>query len=232
VYIYLSNEEEAPLDVFFDDLQITHQLGPVVQANDYYPFGMTFNSYQRENSTANNFLYNGKELQSELDLGWLDYGARMYDASLSRFMTIDPKTEIYNNWSPYVYAGNDPIRYEDLNGEGPWDKVKGILAAFLDNATGGLFNIRGSMAPKNPTSQQASDFNQGLDMGDVSSMLIGGAMLDGGSAAAAGGAAVLLGTAGTTAPVSGTVAAAGAAIAIEGTIMAAGGVTNFASQKG
>jgi hypothetical protein len=40
---------------------------------------LTFNSYRRENTATNNYSYNGKELQDELDLGWMDYGARIYD---------------------------------------------------------------------------------------------------------------------------------------------------------
>ena len=51
VYIYLSNENDEVVDVFFDDLTITHQLGPVIQQDDYYAFGLMFNSYRRENST-------------------------------------------------------------------------------------------------------------------------------------------------------------------------------------
>jgi len=54
-------------------LRIANELlGPSL---DYYPFGLTCNSYQRENSVKQNYQYNGKELQDELDLGWLDYGA-------------------------------------------------------------------------------------------------------------------------------------------------------------
>lgn len=45
VYVYLSNEETTPLEVFFDDLNVEHSLGLVVQTYDYYPFGLTFNSY-------------------------------------------------------------------------------------------------------------------------------------------------------------------------------------------
>lgn len=55
-----------------------------VQNDDHYPFGLTFNSFQRENSVSQNYKYNGKEEQTELSLGWVDYGARMYDPSISR----------------------------------------------------------------------------------------------------------------------------------------------------
>lgn len=51
---------------------------------DYYPFGLTFNSYSRENSLPNMYQYNGKEKQDELDLGWIDYGARMYMPEIGR----------------------------------------------------------------------------------------------------------------------------------------------------
>ncbi|MEP2025851.1 DUF6443 domain-containing protein, partial [Reichenbachiella sp.] len=45
VYVYLSNEQgdTAPIDVFFDDFKITHHHTPIVQKDDYYPFGLTFN---------------------------------------------------------------------------------------------------------------------------------------------------------------------------------------------
>jgi hypothetical protein len=48
VYVYLSNEETSPVDVYFDDFKVEQVKSPVVQSQDYYPFGLTFNSYQRE----------------------------------------------------------------------------------------------------------------------------------------------------------------------------------------
>ena len=118
VYIYLSNEEPeaSPVEVYFDELKVTHIKSPVVQMDNYYPFGLTFNSYSRESSVPNQYLYNGKERQDELDLGWLDYGARMYMPELGRWAVVDPLTEMTNNWSPYAYAFNSPIYYIDPSG--------------------------------------------------------------------------------------------------------------------
>jgi RHS repeat-associated protein len=116
VYIYLSNEGSVQQDVFFDDMTITHKKSNVVQAEDYYPFGLTFNSYQRENSVTNDFLYNGKEQQDELGLGWLDYGARMYMSDIGRWGVVDPLADKAMAWTPYRYAFNNPLRFIDPDG--------------------------------------------------------------------------------------------------------------------
>jgi RHS repeat-associated protein len=116
VYIYLSNESLSPVEVYFDDFKVIQTKSPVIQLEDYYPFGLTFNSYSRENSTKNNYLYNGKELQDELDLGWLHYGARMYTPESGRWFSIDPKAEEYDAWSPYHYVYNNPVKLLDPDG--------------------------------------------------------------------------------------------------------------------
>jgi RHS repeat-associated protein len=128
VYIFLSNEEATPVDVYFDDLKVTHVKSPAVQVDDYYPFGLTFNSFSRENSVKQDFKYNGKEMQDELNLGWLDYGARMHDASTGRWIVSDPLSHKMRRWSPYAYAFDNPIRFIDPEGMAPysynWEKER------------------------------------------------------------------------------------------------------------
>jgi RHS repeat-associated protein len=113
---YLSNENETPVEVYFDDFKVEHIKSPVIQMDDYYPFGLTFNSNSRENTTSNQYLYNGKERQDELDLGWLDYGARMYMPDIGRWGVVDPSADKYLEWSPFNYAIDNPINFIDPDG--------------------------------------------------------------------------------------------------------------------
>ena len=95
------------------------QNGTVLQDNSYYPFGMSIDGLNYTNtaqSAPNKYLYNGKELQDDFNLDWLDYGARFYDAVLGRWHSNDPLAEKYQNLSQYIYCNNNPIKYIDLNG--------------------------------------------------------------------------------------------------------------------
>ena len=72
----------------------------------------------RKNTSAgvNQYLFNGKELNEDLGLNWLDYGARWYDPSIGRWNAVDPLAESYQAWSPYNYTMGNPIKYVDLFG--------------------------------------------------------------------------------------------------------------------
>jgi RHS repeat-associated protein len=130
VYIYLSNENETPVEVYFDDFSVTHTKSPVIQTQDYYPFGLTFNSHRREGAILNRFQYNGKELQDVLNVNWNDYGARMYMSDIGRWGILDPLSEKGRRWSPYTYAFDNPVRFIDPDGMWPGE---GLLNSALDN---------------------------------------------------------------------------------------------------
>ena len=123
LYIYLSNEQAVQTNVYFDDLKITHHTG-VEQVSDYYPFGLTFNSYSRENSVKQDYLYNSKEIQDELNVGWYDYQARQYDPAIGRFLSADPAADLMRRSSPYAYAFDNPVRFTDPDGMIPFDGVE------------------------------------------------------------------------------------------------------------
>jgi RHS repeat-associated protein len=62
--------------------------------------------------------FNGKENDNEVEGegNQQDYGMRIYDPRLGRFLSVDPLTGKYPWYTPYQFAGNKPINSIDLDG--------------------------------------------------------------------------------------------------------------------
>lgn len=70
------------------------------------------------------FSFNGQERDNETygEGNAFDFGARIYDPRLGRWMSVDPMQEKYVSYSPYNYSINSPIMLGDPDGN--WVEVK------------------------------------------------------------------------------------------------------------
>jgi len=150
---------------FFDtDAPVPGLRAEVHTAQDYYPFGMTMPGrvgslritgtdpdcgstctveFKLEAQYAGTealsvyrFGFNGKEFDTEwhTDVNY-DYGFRIYDPRISRFLSVDPLTASFPWFTPYQFAGNMPIRFIDLDGKEIWWNIVEGGKELLNRAT-------------------------------------------------------------------------------------------------
>ncbi len=67
-------------------------------------------------ATGYRYGFNGKENDGEVKGAGnqQDYGFRIYDPRLGKFLSIDPLTKSYPHYTPYQFAGNKPINSNQI----------------------------------------------------------------------------------------------------------------------
>ena len=92
----------------------------IVEQDSYLPFG-TKSANPALFGSDNRYRLAGKEEQHLFDFTTTltDFGARSYNPTICRWMTIDPLAEKYHGTSPYNYCGNNPVNMVDHLGMQP-----------------------------------------------------------------------------------------------------------------
>ncbi len=209
IYVYVSNQ--SAINVYFDNLQVVHTRGPLLEEAHYYPSGLLMAgiSDRAWNKLPNYLHYQGKEIQNQewsdgSGLEEYDFNARFYDQQLGRWNTQDPASQ-YS--SPYLAMGNNWENNIDPNGKkanfwgsvGAWLSLgpAGYIGASLESGGHGHFDV--------------SKWNSGWWKGAITGDLISGAALVGVIAVAP---AIVGVSAGTLAESAAFSVAGGAAIGI------------------
>ena len=94
---------------------VVNASGTVVEAHDYYPFGLLMPGRDSQSGSETKEKFTGKERDTETGLAY--FGARYYWAGGGRWWSVDPLMNIYPSLSSYTYVANNPLIIIDPAGE-------------------------------------------------------------------------------------------------------------------
>ncbi|MEM6395796.1 MAG: RHS repeat-associated core domain-containing protein [Bacteroidota bacterium] len=111
----------------------------VTYAADYFPYGKILREYAP--CEPERFLTTQHERDTES--GYDNRGARLYDADVGRFLSVDPLAEEFPGWSGYNYVMGNPVLLIDPTGQAPegWSEANVDLANRF-GTLGGDSNVR------------------------------------------------------------------------------------------
>lgn len=125
--------------------QIDYYTADLVTATEYAPFGMQlFGRTYSASSSKYRYGFNGKENDNEVkgEGNQQDYGFRIYDPRLGKFLSVDPLTKSYPELTPYQFASNSPIENIDLDG---LEKVSYLERNKSNNVVDAVGNLPGNV---------------------------------------------------------------------------------------
>ena len=93
-FVYISNESSA--NVFFDNLQVRHDRGRIIEENHYYAHGLKIAAISSKAYGApnNNYGYQGDFSDFDDDLGWNYFELRSYDPQVGSFCRMTLMTNL------------------------------------------------------------------------------------------------------------------------------------------
>jgi len=134
----------------------------ILQQTTYYPFGLPIQELSTTfDGEGNNYQYNGKELNEDFGLHWMDYGARWYDPQINRWGQVDPLAEKYYAWSGYNYVLGNPVIFVDPDGRSPFPPSthlddEGNVAAVFNDGDNNVYQHGKNADGGNPTEYMLS----------------------------------------------------------------------------
>ncbi|MEL6356569.1 MAG: RHS repeat-associated core domain-containing protein, partial [Bacteroidota bacterium] len=133
-------EDLATYNILYDNTN-TYQAPSIRSYKEYTPFGLNIeltpnNPYSGLGTYR--YGFNGKENDEDGEFGnatHYDYGFRIYNPMIARFLSVDPLAPDYPHYTPYQFAGNMPLWAIDLDG---LEELKTTLPWYLtENKHGG-----------------------------------------------------------------------------------------------
>jgi RHS repeat-associated protein len=142
---------------YFDelDLQITQQQqNIIIQENNYYAFGLNLHGTEYTNGQEHRWQYNeGTEKLTDFDLWWIETQHRSFDPAICVFRQVDKLAELFAGTSPFVFAFNNPINFNDPTGLAPTptlEELEKLAEKYACTATRLYDDIERLTAPKLP----------------------------------------------------------------------------------
>ena len=111
------SDKKAGVDSNSDGI-VEYYTAIVASAQDYYPFGMQMVGRTFSNAQYR-YGFNGKENDRDVkgEGNSYDFGARIYDPRIGRWLSSDPAYREYPGYSPYNFGLNNPIINLDNDGK-------------------------------------------------------------------------------------------------------------------
>jgi RHS repeat-associated protein len=151
-YLYVWASNESKFNVFFDNLQLIHNRGPVLEETHYYPFGLTMQGISSKalsfGGAENKKKYQQYEFNSDFDINLYESFYRSHDPQIGRFWQIDPKPALwesgYNSMSNNPVLNIDPLGDTTINGQ-KYEPQVPDYATYLPNVT--VTGVRKKLPP-------------------------------------------------------------------------------------